>query len=107
MTSTAKAIEYIPGRLYYVALQSTPADTTSEHFFSTDNTLVYWNFFLDFGPLNLGQTYRFCQQLNNKLNDPALKGKTIYYYCSSVSVLPPLPRICMPWFLHILHFFLC
>lgn len=35
--------------------------------FSIDATLVYWNFFLDFGPLNLGQLYRFTTQLNDKL----------------------------------------
>ena len=28
---------------------------------------MYWNFFLDFGPLNLGQLYRFCTKLNAKL----------------------------------------
>jgi cell division cycle 14 len=35
--------------------------------FSIDETLVYWNFFLDFGPLNLGQLYRFTTQLNDLL----------------------------------------
>lgn len=28
---------------------------------------MYWNFFLDFGPLNLGQLYRFTMQLNDLL----------------------------------------
>jgi cell division cycle 14 len=41
---------------------------------------VYWNFFLDFGPLNFGQLYRFCEILNNKLTDPKLKDKIIYLY---------------------------
>ena len=83
--SHSKAIEYIPGKLYYTTLQSVPTDTATEHYFCTDNTLVYWNFFLDYGPLNLGQTYRFCQFLGSKLQDPALKGKTIYYYSANVS----------------------
>ena len=74
------AIEIVPGRLFYVALRATPRNTTDAHFFSTDNELVYWNFFLDFGPLNLGQLFRFCQQLNAKLNDRRLAGKRIYYY---------------------------
>ena len=39
------------------------------------------SFFLDFGPLNLGQLWRFCMKLNDKLQDPALKGKVIYFYC--------------------------
>lgn len=37
------------------------------HYFSIDNELVYWNFFLDFGPLNLAQLYRFCTKMNQKL----------------------------------------
>jgi cell division cycle 14 len=54
-----------------------------KHFFCIDNELVYWNFFLDFGPLNLGQTYRFCALLNNKLSDPRLKDKVIYFYSAT------------------------
>lgn len=72
---------YMQGRLYYVALPSVPtANSTTKHFFSIDTELVYWNFFLDFGPLNLGQTYRFCSMLNAKLVDPRLKEKVIYFY---------------------------
>jgi Dual specificity protein phosphatase, N-terminal half len=47
-----------------------PADAPPKkqiHFFCIDNELVYWNFFLDFGPLNLGQLFRFCKKLNDKL----------------------------------------
>lgn len=36
--------------------------------FCIDSALVYWNFFLDFGPLNLGQLYRFRAQLNDLLS---------------------------------------
>jgi len=46
---------------------------------------VYWNFFLDFGPLNLGQTYRFCELLNRLLAAPEHKNKVIYYYSSTHS----------------------
>ncbi len=86
-SARSKAIEYIPNRLYYITSQSVPSDTSTEHYFSTDNVLVYWNFFLDFGPLNLGQTYRFCSFLNQKLNEPSLRNKKIYYYSSSVSTI--------------------
>ncbi len=68
-------------RLYYVPLSSPPSSVhASRHFFSIDNELVYWNFFLDFGPLNFGQLYRYCGMLNNRLADPKLKDKIIYYY---------------------------
>ena len=75
------------------------------HFFSTDDELFYEPFYADFGPLNLGATYRFCQCdpplfcnvfvtvvfrirlrarriLNTKLNDPELSKKCIVYYSS-------------------------
>jgi cell division cycle 14 len=64
-----------------VALSSNPPrNVTTKHFFSIDTELVYWNFYLDFGPLNLGQLYRFCEKLNKKLDDPRLKDKAIYFY---------------------------
>jgi cell division cycle 14 len=50
-----------------VLLRNKQGKKISVHFFNIDNELVYWNFFLDFGPLNLGQLYRFCTKLNHKL----------------------------------------
>jgi cell division cycle 14 len=41
---------------------------------------VYWNFFLDFGPLNLGQLYRFTIRLNQLLQDAS---STILFYSST------------------------
>jgi len=46
-----------------------------------DNELVYWNFFLDFGPLNLGQVTRFCAKLQDKLR----KFPVVCYYSSTQS----------------------
>lgn len=70
-------------RLVYVAVSAVPQPLPSKsHWFTIDDKLVYWNFFLDFGPLNLGQLYRFCAMLNEKLRDVAAD-KTIYYYASS------------------------
>lgn len=37
------------------------------HFFTVDNDLVYESFFADFGPLNLGHVYAFCNLLDKKL----------------------------------------
>jgi cell division cycle 14 len=51
------------------------------HYFSIDNELVYWNFFLDFGPLNLGQLYRFCTKLEQKLQ--TLPNHSICFYTSN------------------------
>jgi len=75
-------IEYLPDRLYYCSLSSPPPASAQmqRHFFCIDQELVYWNFYLDFGPLNLGQLLKFCRMLNHKLGDPALKDKVIYFY---------------------------
>lgn len=79
----SKAHEFVSDRLYYVALRSAPRDSERAHFFSIDDELVYWNFFLDFGPLNLGQLYRFCEKLTAKLRSRKLSNKRIYFYSST------------------------
>lgn len=67
-------------RFYFVALSNPPPQNANKHFFSIDNEMVYWNFYLDFGPLNLAHVYRYCMLVNSKLNDPKLSGKVIYHY---------------------------
>lgn len=74
------SFEIIPGKLYYVPVTSKPEKRPDKHFFCIDKDLIYWNFFLDFGPLNLGHLYRYCQLLNNKLSDPKLNEKVIYHF---------------------------
>lgn len=78
-----EAFAFIPDRLYYVPLRNRPHKQKKVVFFSIDEELVYWNFFLDFGPLNLGQLYRFCQIVQELLDDPKFQGKKIYYYSSA------------------------
>jgi hypothetical protein len=53
------------------------------HLFSIDTELVYWNFHKDFGPLNLGQLFRFCTKLNQKLQDPRLRDRVIVLYSNT------------------------
>jgi cell division cycle 14 len=48
-----------------------------------DSTLVYEPFAFDFGPLNVGCTYTFCELLRTKLRDPSLAGKRIYFICTA------------------------
>ena len=38
-------------------------------FFTTDGDLQYFPFCADFGPMNMGMTYRFINLLNQKLAD--------------------------------------
>lgn len=79
------AVELVPNRLYWATLNSStlPSNTCRSYYFSADRTFVYENFFHDFGPLNLGATYRYCKLLDEKLKDPALRGKKIIHCCSS------------------------
>jgi len=75
-------IEIMPGRLYWTSLSGTPAPSEQTFFFSIDQMLVYEPFFADFGPLNMGQTYRYCKLLQKYLSDPKLAKKRIVHYTS-------------------------
>lgn len=91
LTSTRSSFYYYQDRLYYCALKSPPSSKKillrnrenkkiPVQCFCVDEELVYWNFFLDFGPLNLGQLYRFTIQLNQLLQDSKA---TILFYSST------------------------
>ena len=70
MDSNFEFVEILPGRLYYYPQDSVHAIIRPEYnYFSVDDELVYWNFFLDFGPLNLAQLYRFCRIVHAKLGE--------------------------------------
>jgi len=62
---------------------ATAASASNYHYFSIDQLLRYQPFYQDFGPLNLGCTYRFCTILRTKLTNPKLESKKIVYYCGS------------------------
>ncbi|KAF6209875.1 hypothetical protein GE061_015628 [Apolygus lucorum] len=74
--------EFIPNRLYFATFKSKRIlkDTDDTHFFNTDDLLVYTNFFMDFGPLNLAKLYRFCRLLYGKLRLNILSKKKIVYW---------------------------
>lgn len=72
----------VRNRLVFTTVDQLPSPLPpNSHWFSIDDKLLYWNFFLDFGPLNLGQLYRFCCALNEKMR--VLTDKTIYFYSST------------------------
>lgn len=91
-SDTSVLVPFLQDRLYFIALKGRPTSEVSFrrdeegnkkqiHYFSIDSELVYWNFFLDFGPLNLGQLYRFCVKLNKKLVN--LPHHIVCFYSSS------------------------
>lgn len=79
------AVTVLPNRLYWVTLQAPtpPRNSANSHYISVDVTCVYEPFFEDFGPLNLGTTYKFCKMFDEMLHDPELQGKRIIHYCST------------------------
>eukprot|EP00923_Selenidium_pygospionis_P033105 GHVN01058144.1.p1 GENE.GHVN01058144.1~~GHVN01058144.1.p1 ORF type:complete len:1093 (-),score=252.81 GHVN01058144.1:982-4260(-) len=81
-SGSSTLISVIPDRLYWQSLHRDPQDTTTTHYISIDDSLVYEPFFADFGPLNLGMVYRYCKMMEEKLNDSALINKKIVHYCS-------------------------
>jgi len=78
----------IPGRLYFSAhldddhtmneIQAKP----NVFFFSTDLQERYQPFCADFGPVNLGIIFRFCDMMHQKMSDPRLARRPLVYYCS-------------------------
>mmetsp|Transcript_1277 Transcript_1277/g.1725 ORF Transcript_1277/g.1725 Transcript_1277/m.1725 type:complete len:444 (+) Transcript_1277:93-1424(+) len=77
------AIEIIKDKFYFLSTKNVLKDTEECHFFNTDNILCYEPFFSDFGPLNLGLTYRFCKNLIAIFKSAKYKGKKIVYYCGT------------------------
>ncbi|XP_066589266.1 dual specificity protein phosphatase CDC14C-like [Prorops nasuta] len=81
----SQVAEFIRNKFYFItvndekkALKHFP----NTHFFTTDEQLIYNNFYNDFGPLNLACVYRYCCQVNEKLSNPDYSDKQIVHYTS-------------------------
>ena len=66
----ANSIPIIKDKLYWISDRQAPKNQTNAFYFCIDQDLVYEPFFADFGPLNLGHTYRFVTELEKLLTDP-------------------------------------
>jgi len=69
---------FVPSSINANAVDAS-ANKDSVFFFSMDQELNYWNFFLDFGPLNLGQLCRFTERLHQALR----QHKKVCFYSSA------------------------
>ncbi|CAK4082699.1 unnamed protein product [Aphanomyces euteiches] len=79
-------VEFIPRLVYYTTVApdaAPPRSTVDVTYFSVDNQLIYTNFYLDFGPLNLGQTFLFCQVLNHEISRAKPLGTKLIFYSSA------------------------
>lgn len=77
-------IEFLKNRIYLGAYDYAPADTPDLCYFTVEDQLQYNPFHLDFGPLNIGNLYRFAVALHNILNDDANQGKAVVFYLSTL-----------------------
>lgn len=82
MQGNNKKVEVIKDRLYWVSDAKTPRGEGQAFFFCIDDDLVYQPFFKDFGPLNLGNTYRFVSELEKLLNNKDYSKSKIIHYTS-------------------------
>lgn len=82
MQTTSKKLEIIKDRLYWVSDSKTPRGEGQAFFFCIDDDLVYQPFFKDFGPLNLGNTYRFVSELDKLINNKDYAKSKIIHYTS-------------------------
>jgi len=77
-----KSVEIIKNKLYWVSDKNPPKNQNDAFFFNIDNDLVYEPFFADFGPLDMGKTYRFITELDKLLQDPAYAKSRFYHHTS-------------------------
>ena len=66
------------GRLDEATIE-TKNDVKYLHFFN-DKSCVYTSFFADFGPFDLGLTYKFCIKLQNVMNKAQKESKIILFH---------------------------
>jgi len=78
----SKAIEIIKDKLYWISDKNPPKNQPNAFFFNIDSDLVYEPFFADFGPLDMGKTYRFITELEKLLQDSAYAKSKFYHHTS-------------------------
>jgi len=82
MQAPSKKVEIVKDRLYWLSDAKTPRGEGQAFFFCIDEDLVYQPFFKDFGPLNLGNTYRFVTELDKLMTNKDYTNSKIIHYTS-------------------------
>lgn len=83
----ANMMEIVDSTLYFAVLRgSNPSRKLKCNgnlfYFTTDEELLYQNYYCDFGPLNISCLYKFCMKLRKYLQyAKGIKG-IVYYTCS-------------------------
>ena len=86
-TSSHSHLLYPTGKLFFLSCDDPSRMQSAHHgkyvFINTDDSLVYTAFFADFGPLDLGLTYSFCQQLQEAMRSASSSKKSVIQICSN------------------------
>lgn len=75
-------VEFVPNLVYYMATPLEPAPADGIIHFSIDTKLHYNNFYLDFGPLNLGCTFQFTRVLSKMVASALETKRKVVFYSS-------------------------
>ncbi|KAK9833043.1 hypothetical protein WJX74_005392 [Apatococcus lobatus] len=80
-----EALPVVAEHFYCIALKSTSAIARSSLaasglLYCIDRELTYEPFYEDFGPLNLGQAYRFCCRTTSLRQEASLRKKPLYFF---------------------------
>ena len=86
---SSRSVEIIKDRLYWISDKKPLSDNTEDVSFNIDKKLVYDSILNDFGPIDLGKTYRFVKELEDLLKNPSYSKVKIYHHTS----LDPAKRI--------------
>lgn len=78
----ASSIEIITNKLYWISDKTPPRNQKNSYYFSIDEDLVYQPFCNDFGPLNIGMTYKFCTELEKLMKRSSNSSFKIFHYTS-------------------------
>ena len=80
--SANTAVEIISNKLYWISDKTPPRNQKNSFYFCIDDELVYQPFCNDFGPLNIGMTYKFCVELEKLVKNTSTAGCKIFHYTS-------------------------
>lgn len=81
-TLDSKSVEIIKDRLYWISDHSQPKNDSTSFFHNIDRELTYQAFSSDFGPLDMGKTYRYITELEKILNNSTYANSKIYHFTS-------------------------
>jgi len=77
----SKYYEFVKDKFYFTYVKFALRDTPAVKYFAVDSLFQYKNFACDFGPLNMGHTYRFCRLVNELLYQE--KHRKVCFYSSN------------------------